>query len=67
MYGQTNAVAGCNGDSLTYGDPTLNWANVGQAEYMIITDNNETSNVVDVGEVGLMMLQDNDADSQEGE
>ena len=34
---------------------------------MIITDNNETSNVVDVGEVGLMMLQDNDADSQEGE
>ena len=37
MFGKTNVAAGKNGDELGYGDPTKDWANVGQADYMIIT------------------------------
>ena len=57
MFGKTNTAAGKNGDSLKYGDKTLNWASVGQADYLIITDENEDSNIVGIGEVGLMILR----------
>ena len=56
MIGQTNANPSKDGDNMLFGDPTVNWANLGQANYMIITDENETSNEVGVGEAGLMIL-----------
>ena len=37
MFGKTNVAAGKNGDNLSYGDPTKDWANVGQADYMIVS------------------------------
>ena len=55
-----------DGDALTFGDNTLNWANVGQADYMVITDNHETSNIVDTGEVGLMILEEIEGTSYVG-
>ena len=36
MFGKTNVAAGKNGDNMSYGDPTKDWANVGQADYMIV-------------------------------
>ncbi len=36
MFGKTNVAAGKNGDNMSYGDPTKDWANVGHADYMVI-------------------------------
>ena len=57
--------SGDNGDNLKYGDPTLNWANVGHADRMVITDENETSDVVGVGEAGLMTVRDDNDDEDQ--
>lgn len=37
MFGNTNVAAGKDGNAMKFGDPTKDWANVGQADYMIIT------------------------------
>lgn len=56
----SSSPAADDGDLLPYGDNTLNWANVGQADYMIITDEHEDSDLVGTGAVGMMFVGEED-------